>query len=547
MLRDEPTTTPNFTKPLVTQLTSEQIRNLPASTPAPPPVFAPSPVAAPPSPAVMMPVVSAVEPARGHETLLPGRTLRDEMTRRMQKDQRFHVEEVRRLGQQLCHAIRKRPAEAMSRRIRPESVSWSETGVIGLCDEEAPASSSLLPCERDDQRDVAAILFELLTGSVPREPLVGPHELRKNVPTRMSQAVLRALAVKPEQRFPSLEEFQKQLAMPSTKQQERLEMAAILGVALLVSVGLTWWAVTRPKPKPEDKIEYTQRFVLVDEARKRAEQVDADIVTEAKRTSDDIGRVARGAEAKLTNSIGMELVLIPAGEFEMGSNEREDEKPVHRVRISQPFYLGVYEVTQSQYERVMGRNPSWFSRTGGGKEQVSGLDTSESPVEQVSWNDAQEFCRKLSSRSGESGRRYRLPTEAEWEYACRAGTKTKFHFGDVLNGDKANVDGTNPEGTTTKGPFLKRTTSVGRYVANGFGLYDMHGNVWEWCEDWYDKNYYAKSPPEDPKGADPGSSRVIRGGGWYYSAVHCRAAFRYAGTPSNRDGNLGFRVVRVVE
>lgn len=269
MLRDDPTTTPNSTKPLVTQLTSEQLRNLPASTPAPPPVFAPRLVAAPPSPAVVMPVVSAVDPARRHETLLPGRTLRDEMTRRTQKDQRFHVEEVRRLGQQLCHAIRERPAESMARRIRPESVSWSETGVIGLCNEEAPAASTPLPRERDDQRDVAAILYELLTGSIPREPLVAPHELRKNVPTRMSQAVLRALVVEPDRRFPSLEDFQKQLAMPSTKRHQRLEMAAILGVALLVSVGLTWWAVTRPKPKPEDKIEFAQQIVLVDEARKR--------------------------------------------------------------------------------------------------------------------------------------------------------------------------------------------------------------------------------------------------------------------------------------
>ncbi len=190
------------------------------------------------------------------------------------------------------------------------------------------------------------------------------------------------------------------------------------------------------------------------------------------------GTLPANAAKTLTNSIDMKLALIPAGEFEMGDSI---DGPVHRVRISKPFYLGVYEVTQSQYKQVVGTNPSWFSKTGVGKGKVSGLDTSDSPVEWVSWDDAQEFCKKLSALSGEQsmGREYRLPTEAEWEYACRAGTQTKFHFGDVLNGDKANVNGTEPEGTTTKGPYLGRTTSVGRYGANAFGLYDMHGNVWE--------------------------------------------------------------------
>lgn len=355
MTRDESTNPPNSTKPLVTQLTSEQLRDLPASTPAPPPVFAPRLVAAPPPapPVVVMPVIPAVEPERGHKTL------RDEITRRTQKDQRFNVEEVRRLGQQLCHAIRAMPAETMNQRISPESVSWSETGVIGLWEGKAPAepsvldaggsagaSPSLSPRERDDQRDVAAILFELLIGSVPREPLVAPHELRKNVPTRMSQAVLRALAVESERRFPSLEEFQKQLAMPSTKRQQRLEMAAILGVALLVSVGLTWWAVTRPKPKPEDKIQFAQQIVLVEEARKRAEQVDADIVTEAKRTSDDVDK--------------WQQELISA---------QESKKPLHeeyaQQRLSQalPAHEIASQVGEIWKQHV--RRATWSSDAGG--------------------------------------------------------------------------------------------------------------------------------------------------------------------------------------
>ncbi len=250
-------------------------------------------------------------------------------------------------------------------------------------------------------------------------------------------------------------------------------------------------------------------------------------------------------EATLVNSIDMKFALIPSGDFDMGD---DSFGPVHRVRISQPFYLGVYEVTQLQYERVMGSNPSWFSRTGGGKAQVSGLDTSDWPVEQVSWLDAQEFCRKLGELNGEQTkqRRYRLPTEAEWEYACRAGTKSRFHFGDVLNGDKANVDGKFPEGATTKGPNLARPTSVGGYAANAFGLYDMHGNVWEWCEDVSDGQAYAKRSglTKDPL-EKTGSDRVLRGGSWFNPAVNAGSAYRNWYTPDYRDYDFGVRLAQV--
>ncbi len=192
-----------------------------------------------------------------------------------------------------------------------------------------------------------------------------------------------------------------------------------------------------------------------------------------------------GMPVEITNFTGMKLVLIPPGEFLMGSPESEQDTEVdeyqHRVRITKPFYLSVYEVTQSEYERVMGENPSWFSSggSGSGKEKVSDLDTSRFPVERVNWQNAVEFCRKLSELPEEraGGRIYRLPMEAEWEYACRAGTTTPFHFGSELNGSQTNCDGTRPYGTSTEGPQLGRTTTVGSYAANAFGLYDMHGNV----------------------------------------------------------------------
>jgi len=212
-----------------------------------------------------------------------------------------------------------------------------------------------------------------------------------------------------------------------------------------------------------------------------------------------------------------------------------------------PFYLGTYEVTQAEYERVMNHNRSGFSWGGHGKEEVSGLDTSRFPVETVSWEDAMEFCRKLSSipKEKEAGRVYRLPTEAEWEYACRAGTTTPFHFGSELNGREANCSGRFPYGTILRGRYLGRPSTVGSYAPNAFGLYDMHGNIWEWCRDWYDEDYYRSSPVDDPQGSSEAADRVVRGGSWRSPAGFCSATFRDWGEPEYRHYNLGFRVAAV--
>ena len=239
----------------------------------------------------------------------------------------------------------------------------------------------------------------------------------------------------------------------------------------------------------------------------------------------------------ITNSVGMELARIPAGEFLMGSADddpgaREDEKPRHPVRIPKPFYAGVYEVTQAEFERVMAQNPSSFTRRG-------------VPVDNVSWYAAVEFCRRLSNLPAEkeAGRVYRLPTEAEWEYACRAGTTTVFHFGDSLSSTQANFNGEHPFGGAEAGPFLNRTAPVGSYEPNAFGLYDMHGNLHEWCMDRFDRDSYRASPTDDPQGPRHGTSRVIRGGNWYSDGRDCRSAFRYADLPEGRFYALGIRVV----
>jgi formylglycine-generating enzyme required for sulfatase activity len=260
------------------------------------------------------------------------------------------------------------------------------------------------------------------------------------------------------------------------------------------------------------------------------------------------GRLNRPVE--LTNSIGMKLVLIPAGEFTMGSPEDEvekfrrfdrrfkDEAP-HRVRISRPFYLGACEVTQDQYRRVMGENPSYFSKAGRAGSVNNGL-----PVERVSWEDAVEFCRRLSELAEEkqAGRKYRLPTEAEWEYACRAGTTSAYHFGVSCNGGEANCDGSLPFMTPEKGTNLASTTGVRSYAPNAWGLFDMHGNVSEWCADWYDADYYSGSPPKDPQGPKTGRYRVIRGGCWCDRAVSCRSADRDRARPDSRTDKTGIRV-----
>jgi formylglycine-generating enzyme required for sulfatase activity len=258
---------------------------------------------------------------------------------------------------------------------------------------------------------------------------------------------------------------------------------------------------------------------------------------------------------EVENSVGMKLVLIPAGKFKMGSPADEDgyfrdQGPVHDVEITRPFFLGAHEVTQGQYEKVMGANPSSFAATGNDKasrDRVIGLDTSTFPVDSVSWHDAVAFCAKLTALPEEkaAGRAYRLPTEAEWEYACRAGSSTPFHSGDSLSSKQANFNGNFPSGGGDRGPYLQRTCPVGSYAANVFGLHDMHGNVWEWVADRYGEDYYASSERRDPQGPESGDRRILRGGSWDNRGKGCRTAFRRGHGPANRLSSYGFRVVCV--
>ncbi|NJP12609.1 MAG: formylglycine-generating enzyme family protein [Cyanobacteria bacterium CRU_2_1] len=249
----------------------------------------------------------------------------------------------------------------------------------------------------------------------------------------------------------------------------------------------------------------------------------------------------------LGSDIGLDMILVPAGSFLMGSPATEPERldresPQHPVTVPF-FFMGRYPVTQQQWNAVeklqsqqkLTSNPSHFKGD-------------DRPVESVSWHDAIRFCERLSAHSG---REYRLPTEAEWEYACRAGTTTPFHVGETITTDLANYNGTDPNygayGRGSKGIYRSETTDVGSFPPNAFGFSDMHGNVWEWCLDHWHENY--KNAPTDGSAwltDNNNAGRVIRGGSWNYDPRYCRSAYRLRSNPDDRYDILGFRVVCVL-
>jgi formylglycine-generating enzyme len=302
----------------------------------------------------------------------------------------------------------------------------------------------------------------------------------------------------------------------------------------------------------------------------------------------------RAAETKvITNSINMKLVEIPAGEFLMGAEETSTtllkkyhncdpdwinaELPQHSVRITNPFFIGQYEVTLNQFlkfyydakyklEAELDGKPSWgFDKDGNMVEStrfrpwetVAWKIDQTHPVIYVTWNDAVAFCEWLSEKEGKT---YRLPTEAEWEYACRAGTTKRYSFGDepeqlfrfANSADSSRLNALYPKSPEKKIRALYLigsdgfvwTSPSGKFQPNGFGLYDMHGNVWEWCSDWFDENYYGRSATDDPTGPLKGTTRVLRGGGFYDASFHLRCARRNSDLPTSRDYGNGFRVVR---
>jgi len=239
----------------------------------------------------------------------------------------------------------------------------------------------------------------------------------------------------------------------------------------------------------------------------------------------------------ITNSIGMKFNKIPAGTFLMGSPESEadrgDDETQHKVTITKPFYMQTTEVTQGQWKAVMGTEP-WK-----GKDYIK--EGANYAASYVNWDDAVAYCKKLSEKDGKT---YRLPTEAEWEYACRAGTKTAWSFG---NDEKALGDYAWYDKNAGEIVSEQYAHQVGLKKPNAFGLYDMHGNAFEWCHDYYEEDYYKQSPAQNPTGPTSGSFRVLRGGSWVNRTRIARSAGRVGGVADSRDLNVGFRLVRELD
>jgi eukaryotic-like serine/threonine-protein kinase len=352
--------------------------------------------------------------------------------------------------------------------------------------------------------------------------------LRLEVPAELADIIVRMLAKDPAQRFQTPAELatalspfvDKHLAKPAVAAPARgwlarhRAAAAIAGLALLIVSLLVVYKLTngsmsdtirQPQPPPPPRPQFINSII--------------------------------------TNSIDMKLAPILAGQFTRTSYRNRVHRE-HPVEIRQPFHMSVHEVTQQQYFQVMGRNPSAYAQwghpqPGAHRDKVQGIDTQDFPVENVSWDEAQEFCRRLSDRPEERAaqRVYRLPTEAEWEYACRAGSETAYAFGDEIDASQAH----------TEYEPLQRPVAVGSFPANGFGLFDMHGNVAEWCADWFDLDYYLNAPSVDPTGPSSsritvGGGRVVRGGS-FLRPREATSGERSWRPPDLRTADLGFRVV----
>ncbi|KOR31647.1 hypothetical protein TI05_12325, partial [Achromatium sp. WMS3] len=223
---------------------------------------------------------------------------------------------------------------------------------------------------------------------------------------------------------------------------------------------------------------------------------------------------------------GPAMLVIPAGIYKMGSDKYKNEKPIHQVTISKPFAMGKYPVTFEEYD-------AFCVATGRDKPNDRDWGRGKRPVIYISWNDAVAYCKWLSEQTGKD---YRLPTEAEWEYCCRAGTTTRYWWSDAVGKNNANCSDCGSQW------YNRRTVPVGSFKPNPWGLYDVHGNVWEWCNDWYADDYYQQSPDHDPIGPKDGAARVLRGGSWLLSADYVRAANRSRHVPGFRVSSVGLRL-----
>ena len=433
--------------------------------------------------------------------------------------------------------------------------SSSAASILGTYDYMAPEQRGEGTGQIDQRTDIysfGVVLYRLLTGERPTAFAAPPARAVPGLARRWDAIVTRCLTKDPAQRYQSAQSLQADLRVVSRR--GRRGVPAGVAALILIIIGGVWGSGLFSTESADPVA--SPHLAEVDASKPSSQAASSEIqgtppntgpqtaLSEPDTAAEQVTPPEPNAAAKRAGlqptlvldcgeNVTLELVLIPAGEFMMGSPESEtgrdrDEGPQHRVRISQSFYMGKYEVTQAQWRAVIGTSPSDFN-------QGDSL-----PVHEVSWNDCQKFCRRLSALTG---REVYLPTEAEWEYACRAGTRTPFHFGATISTNQVNYDGDFTYGSGRKGVDRKRTMAVGSFPANRWGLHDMHGNVWEWCQDWHGENYYTNSPATDPAGPGSGEARILRGGSWLSHPQDCRSAIRGKSLPGLHKYYYGFRVV----
>ncbi|MBN2311408.1 MAG: SUMF1/EgtB/PvdO family nonheme iron enzyme [Candidatus Hydrogenedentes bacterium] len=402
---------------------------------------------------------------------------------------------------------------------------------FGTTGYRAPEQSVHLqePDERADLYSLGALLYLMLTGEPPGRPRQAPSRLADGVPKGLDAAVMACLEPEPARRPASARALRHALNRAVTARRDLSLVIAAVGLVVIALAWATSHYIAReseppaPRNAPLRPSTPAPRPVTPDPAASVAPRLPV-------KPAAPPPAAAQFAPGQVQIFAGIEFVWIPPGTFDMGSPadepEREDDETLHTVAINRGFWLGRYEVSQAEWAAVMGAVPAKFT----------GDDL---PVETVSWDDCDAYLRRLNEAHDE---RFRLPTEAEWEYACRAGTGTAFHFGPIPSTDEANYDGSfvYPGGA----PGLQRnaTLPVGSFAPNAWGLFDMHGNVAEWCQDWYDP--YPDTPVADRFGPDRGTKRVFRGGSWYNAPALCRSANRDASDPALRSRTHGLRLCK---
>ena len=460
---------------------------------------------------------------------------------------------------------------------------------VGTIDYLAPEQRHRLEIdERADQFSLAVLAYEMLTGHKPLGIFKRPSEHNPRLARRVDEAILRGLQRDPEDRYATVEEFRNALdaALSNVPNCRRHWWPSTLTatIALSIVAGSVVWFQTRPVP--QENVSLAGQRAVADSQRDTQEHhppatAEAPPLATTSFTPDEARHNQQRWASSLavpvieTNFVGIEMVLVPPGDFVMGSSQEErtrllrlreernwptywdarfrSEVPQHKVKITKPFYLGAAEVTVGHFRRFgeatgyqtdaeMGRTASgriqgkWVRRPEFSWRNMGDFEPSDDyPVVNVSYHDAVAFCRWLSENEQEV---YRLPSEAEWEYACRAGTLGRWCVGDEdrLLGSFAWY-GPNSDG---------KPHAVGQKSPNGFGLFDMHGNVWEWCSDRFGVAYYKSSPLRNPNGPSSGRNRVLRGGALYHNRFLIRSAVRHWAHPGNRYYHIGFRVARTL-